>query len=227
MEEIKFCPHCGEPNSSSSKFCGKCGATLLNESVPTNTFHNSETYTNEPPVVEKSKYTSLNYSQVLRRLLFINPMPIILGGILSLILLAEILMTYFLSSEGITTSFYISIAILGLNLCYLFYYLVIFPIITVHRTNSVEVTHYHISFFKDKLQYELSIMFKGNENRSNFFLKYNDIIRFREYKDMIILAFNYHGQLIPLCIVKDEFYEKIVALFQYRLDALRNNKPHR
>jgi hypothetical protein len=46
----------------------------------------------------------------------------------------------------------------------------------------------------------------------------------KEYKDMMILGFVVQGQLVPICLVKDEFYDRVIALLQSRIDEISTKK---
>ena len=238
MEEIKFCPHCGQANKGSSNYCEHCGKPLdLNEEVKempnlssfedANNFFdnqiNHESPTNEAPIVEKSQYTTLNYSQALRRALFVNPVPLYSGLFFILILIGEIMISYFSSSE-IPSTFYLGLVFIGLDLVYLFMYLIVQPLKSLSMAKHSDVHDYRVSFFKDKLHYQLNLNYRGQELRNDFFLRYIDLFKYKEYKDMMILGFVVQGQLVPLCLVKDEYYDRVISLLQNRLDEISTKK---
>ena len=50
--EIKFCPSCGNKVNAGAKFCGKCGRSLVNESVPDNTATEKRSSINTQKVAE-------------------------------------------------------------------------------------------------------------------------------------------------------------------------------
>ncbi len=228
MEEIKFCPRCGHGNKGTSNFCEKCGASLNNEEINPNkpvTFSNAnqnqaaENF-NEAPIVEKNTITLLNYSQTLRRNLFINPWPLISGSIFLLFVIVSFLITYFIDST-IDTYFFLNFIFIGLDLFYLFYYLIVSPLKTISASKKYDVENYRISFYSDRLRYQLSMNIQGQEIRNDFFMLYKDIFKVKEYKDMLILGFGVQGQIVPLCLLKDEIYEKIIPLLQDRINQLR------
>lgn len=228
MEEIKFCPHCGHGNKGTSNFCEKCGASLNNEvqnpnnSVPfSSAVPNQATETfNETPIVEKNTITLLNYSQTLRRNLFINPWPLISGSIFLVFVVASFLITYLLDST-IDTYFFLNFVFIGLDLFYLFYYLILSPLKTISASKRYNVENYRISFYSDRLRYQLSMNIQGQEIRNDFFMLYKDIFKVKEYKDMLILGFGVQGQIVPLCLLKDEIYDKIIPLLQDKINQLR------
>ena len=238
MEEIKFCPHCGHANKGPSNFCEQCGQPLEADQVTKtapdfNNYHeandffdeqaNYEASPNEAPIVEKSEYNTLNYSQALRRSLFVNPVPLYSGLFFILILVGEILNSYFASSE-LNSTFYLGLIFIALDLVYLFMYLVIQPLRSLSMAKHCEVHDYRVSFFRDKLHYQLNINYRGQELRNDFFLRYNDLFKYKEYKDMMILGFVVQGQLVPICLVKDEFYDRVIALLQSRIDEISTKK---
>ena len=232
MEEIKFCPHCGHANKGSSNFCEKCGASLNIEENPVTSspfgMDEPQSQTQEPfndtPVVEKSSYNSLNYSQVLRRNLFLNPWPLLSGGIFLVIALATILINKFLNSSASEYNFYfiINIIMVGLDLLYLFMYLIVSPLKAISNSKKLNVENYHVSFFRDRLHYQLSMKIHGQEFRNDFFLMYHDLCKVKEYKDMMILGFVAQGQLFPMCILKDEYYDKTISLMKDDIDRIRS-----
>ncbi len=238
MEEIKFCPHCGHPNKGPATICENCGKPLEADVTPSNTpdFNNYaeandffdgqtnyESTPNEAPIVEKSEYNTLNYSQALRRSLFVNPIPLYSSLFFMLILIGEIVISYFASNE-IPSTFYLGLVFISLDLVYLFMYLIVQPLRSLSMAKHCDVHDYRVSFFRDKLHYQLNINYRGQELRNDFFLRYNDLFKYKEYKDMMILGFVVQGQLVPLCLVKDEYYDRVIALLQNRLDEIRTTK---
>ncbi len=228
MEEIKFCPHCGHGNKGTSNFCEKCGASLNNEEINPNnpvTFSNAnqnqamENF-NETAIVEKNTITLLNYSQTLRRNLFINPWPLISGSIFLVFVVASLLITYLVDSK-VDTYFFLNFLFIGLDIFYLFYYLIISPLKTISASKKYDVENYRISFYSDRLRYQLSMNIQGQEIRNDFFMLYKDIFKVKEYKDMLILGFGVQGQIVPLCLIKDEIYDKIIPLLQDRINQIR------
>ncbi len=234
MEEIKFCPHCGHANKGSSNFCENCGSALnAEDNTPQNDFYGAEPFReetqenfNETPAVEKSSYNPLNYSQVLRRNLFMNPWPLISGSIFFVIAFVTIVINKLLNSEANEYAFYfiINIIMLAIDMLYVFIYLVINPLRAIMNSKKLNVQDYHISFFRDRLHYQLSMNVHGQEFRNDFFLMYKDIFKVKEYKDMMILGFVAQGQLFPLCILKDEYYDRIISLMQDRIDQLSKKR---
>jgi hypothetical protein len=232
MEEIKFCPHCGHANKGTSHFCEQCGARLDNEANPNIPNPEDSIFSqpkanqpafNETPIVEKKKYNVLNFSQTLRRNLFLNPWPLVSGLVLFVLILASLLIDRFLINETDTYT-YLNYIFLGLDIVYLFLYLIVTPLRTMSSSKNVNVENFHISFYRDRLRYELTMNLRGQEMRNDFFLMYHDICRVKEYKDMMILGFAVQGQLVPICLLKDDLYDRIIALMQDRIDQIKVRK---
>lgn len=223
MKEIKFCPKCGNMVSEDDIVCSKCGHLLNEEKLfedenesPKQPIYNS----NEVPVVEKSTYTCLNYSQALRRNLFISRQPLYVGLIFIAIILAEIFIPYFITGTLGTISI-LGFVLIAFNLAFLFNYLIISPLRSISMYKKSEIDLYHVSFFKDKIHYQLTMNYKGQPIRNDFFLLYNNLLRIKEYKDMTILGFIIQGQFVPFCLVKDENYDKIIALMKNKIDQIK------
>ena len=70
----------------------------------------------------------------------------------------------------------------------------------------------------------MKMNYKGQEARNDFFLLYKDIYKVKEYKDMMILGFFVNGAMVPICVLKDENYDKTISLMQKRIDEIRNKK---
>ena len=229
MEEIKFCPHCGHANPGSAQYCEKCGTMLNNEEHTTSMQENNvsesaeQSFSNETPIVEKTTYHSLNYSQTLRRNLFSNPVPLYSGIAFLVIFLVQLIIPVVLQQE-IDDYFYFGLILVLVNLLYLFNYLIIIPLRQMSISKKSQIDLYRISFYRDRIHYQLTINYKGQQARNDFFLKYNDLLRFKEYKDISILGFVIQGQLVPLCLRKDEMYDKTISLMQNQIDQIRNHK---
>lgn len=232
MEEIKFCPRCGHANKGSSNFCENCGVPLNDETNENTSYHadqsfssqaNQTTSFNETPVIEKTKYQTLNYSQALRSLLFGNPIPLISGSVMFILLLSDILISYFVTNtvDTFTTLGFIFLAV---DLVYLFYYLIVSPLRSISMSKHLDIEDFRISFFMDRLRYQMKMNYKGQEARNDFFLLYKDIYKVKEYKDMMILGFFVNGAMVPICVLKDENYDKTISLMQKRIDEIRNKK---
>lgn len=239
MEEIKFCPHCGHPNKGINQFCEKCGQPLEN-SIPSqriqlDDFVNEDSLNRNPfktrddnfddshPEVEKTNYHSMNYSQSLRTMLFVNPIPLYIGLVFMLILACDVFIPYFINQKFSTFSI-IGIILFFVNLISLFKYLIIDPLASMHNYKQCQIDYYKISFFKDRLHYQMNIIIKGQEMRNDFYLMYADLFKFKEYKDMAILGFVIQGQLIPMAVIKDEYYDSILALLQNRIKEIKGKK---
>lgn len=225
MQEIKFCPHCGHPNNGDVKFCEKCGYPL-EEKDEIHPFSDEKSKPTEDgtPVVEKTTYQSLNYSQALRSLLFTNPVPLFSGLFFFVIITADILFNYFTSDGQWDVFATIGVILFFCNLFYLFKYLIIDPLRASRQFKHCEIHQYKVSFFKDKIHYQLSMNFKGQEVRNDFYLLYQNLFKFKEYKDMMILGFIVEGQAVPLCLLKDEYYDKIIPFLQKRIDEIKESK---
>lgn len=232
MEEIKFCPRCGHANKGSSHFCENCGAPLDNETQQNNNNDVSiqnpfaqpkQAEFNEKPVIEKTKYQTLNYSQALRSLIFGNPGPLISGSVMFVLLLADVLISYFIN-DTIDTFTTLGFIFLGADLLYLFFYLIVSPLRSISMSKHLDVEDFRISFFMDRLRYQMKMNYRGQEARNDFFLLYKDIYKVKEYKDMMILGFFVQGAMVPICVLKDENYEKTISLMQSRIDEIRNKK---
>lgn len=232
MEEIKFCPRCGHANKGSSNFCKNCGAPLNDETNENTLYHADQSFSsqanqtasfNETPVIEKTKYQTLNYSQALRSLLFGNPIPLISGSVMFILLLSDILISYFVTNtvDTFTTLGFIFLAV---DLVYLFYYLIVSPLRSISMSKHLDIEDFRISFFMDRLRYQMKMNYKGQEARNDFFLLYKDIYKVKEYKDMMILGFFVNGAMVPICVLKDENYDKTISLMQKRIDEIRNKK---
>lgn len=232
MEEIKFCPRCGHANKGSSNFCENCGAPLNDEANENTSYHADQSFSsqanqtasfNETPVIEKTKYQTLNYSQALRSLLFGNPIPLISGSVMFILLLSDILISYFVTNtvDTFTTLGFIFLAV---DLVYLFYYLIVSPLRSISMSKHLDIEDFRISFFMDRLRYQMKMNYKGQEARNDFFLLYKDIYKVKEYKDMMILGFFVNGAMVPICVLKDENYDKTISLMQKRIDEIRNKK---
>lgn len=232
MEEIKFCPRCGHANKGSSNFCENCGAPLNDETNENTSYHADQSFSsqanqtasfNETPVIEKTKYQTLNYSQALRSLLFGNPIPLISGSVMFILLLSDILISYFVTNtvDTFTTLGFIFLAV---DLVYLFYYLIVSPLRSISMSKHLDIEDFRISFFMDRLRYQMKMNYKGQEARNDFFLLYRDIYKVKEYKDMMILGFFVNGAMVPICVLKDENYDKTISLMQKRIDEIRNKK---
>ena len=232
MEEIKFCPRCGHANKGSSNFCENCGAPLNSETNENTSYHADQSFSsqasqtasfNETPVIEKTKYQTLNYSQALRSLLFGNPIPLISGSVMFILLLSDILISYFVTNT-IDTFTTLGFIFLAIDLVYLFFYLIVSPLRSISMSKHLDIEDFRISFFMDRLRYQMKMNYKGQEARNDFFLLYKDIYKVKEYKDMMILGFFVNGAMVPICVLKDENYDKTISLMQKRIDEIRNKK---
>ena len=229
MEEIKICPKCGHINKGTSSYCTQCGANLNPEeehlSRPPYLPSEEETQTapsNESPSFEKTTASFLNYSQTLRRLLFSNPMPFFSGLALLGISLGELIIQFVLNqNQQPTFSFYLGIGLVALALFYLLLYLVITPLRTIYMSKHAQLDVYRISFYRDRLHYQVTLTYKGRTARNDFYIPYLSLVKVKEYKDITLLGFSIQGQLVPLCLLKDENYETEIAFFQDRIDHIR------
>lgn len=235
MEEIKFCPHCGHANKGTSTFCEKCGTRLAGEDglsndndFLSNTKNESQSI-HETPIVEKTKYTILNYSQVLRRNIYLNPYTLISRIIFFLITLTALILNKVLpqattESDGIDYVFLANFFFILLALLWLFDFLILTPLKMISKSKKCEVQNYHLSFFRNSFRYEFTMIYMQQLVRNDFIVKYEDLCKVKEFKDMMILVFNTHGQLFPLCLLKDDNYPKIISLMQSKINQITKNK---
>lgn len=228
MEEIKFCPHCGHPNKTASNYCEKCGTPLSTDVYnhdPLQDIPMDDAYTkapNEAPLYVKTKTTILNYSQTLRRMLFINRMPLIIALVLFLICVGDAFIPFIFNNFQPSPNFYLGLGLIALSLLYLAFYLIYTPLKTISMAKHSELDTYLVSFYNDRLHYQVTLTYRGRSVRNDFFIPYDTLIKVKEYKDMMLLGFAVQGQLIPLCFVKNEEYDNIIKFFQSRINQIQN-----
>lgn len=230
MEEIKICPKCGHINKGSSSYCTQCGANLNPEDeniarppyLPSEEEPLQAAPTNELPSFEKTTAKFLNYSQSLRRLLFSNPMPFFSGLVLLALSLGEIIIQFVLNqNQQLSFSFYLGLGLVALSIFYLILYLIITPLRTIYMSKHAQLDVYRISYYRDRLHYQVTLTYKGRTARNDFYIPYLSLVKVKEYKDITILGFSIQGQLVPLCLLKDENYEIEIAFFQDRIEHIR------
>lgn len=223
MEEIKFCPHCSHPNKGDNRYCENCGKELDNSSFSIDS-NQTQTIDTSLPEVEKDNIVNLNYSQTLRRALFINPIPFFSSFIFLLFILGDVVLTYFLNDRTISYSTIWGFVFLGIDLLYLANCLIISPLRSMNFTKKCAVSFYKVGFFKDRIHYQLTLSIQGRDMRSDFILPYKDIIKVKNYKDMMILAFFVQGQVVPFILLKDDKFEKIYSLMKNKIEELSKKK---